>query len=209
MKYNNSRRTAAFTLVELLVVVAIIGVLAALLMPAISRANDKAKSIVCISQLRQLGLAVRTYADDHQNRLPSAELLPSQPIDTNAPLPRISQVLSPYLGKASGATESLSVFKCPSDTPGRFASEGSSYEWNTDLNRRRMDEARTGILKIVTMSTEDGQTPQHREIVKQLAFPPEVTPLFLDYEEYHQRAPKSGKNIVYMDGHAVPFELPQ
>jgi prepilin-type N-terminal cleavage/methylation domain-containing protein/prepilin-type processing-associated H-X9-DG protein len=61
-----------FTLVELLVVIAIIAILAAMLMPALKAVRDQAKSIVCVNNLRQWGLACVIYANDHEGWLPNA-----------------------------------------------------------------------------------------------------------------------------------------
>src|SRR5260221_8249252 len=81
MKSYRSCSNCAFTLIELLVVLAIIGVLASLLLPALVRAKLKAYNTVCVNNLGQLGIATRLYAEDNNNRLPSAEILPTDPID--------------------------------------------------------------------------------------------------------------------------------
>lgn len=60
----------AFTLVEMLVVIAIIGILASLLLPAFSAAKQKVRRIKCVSNVRQIGMAFILYAGDHTDQLP-------------------------------------------------------------------------------------------------------------------------------------------
>lgn len=106
----NARR--AFTLIELLVVIAIIGILAALLVPALGKAKENGKRIACMSNLRQVNLAIRLYADDSADSLP---VLPDPNPYPNGIGAFYKQLVKGYLGLKGPASPEEKVFICPSD----------------------------------------------------------------------------------------------
>ncbi|MFO7945561.1 MAG: DUF1559 domain-containing protein [Armatimonadota bacterium] len=70
-------RTKGFTLIELLVVIAIIAILAAILFPVFARAREKARQTSCLSNAKQLGLAVQMYVQDYDGTFPKAIMYPA------------------------------------------------------------------------------------------------------------------------------------
>ena len=200
--HRKSDRQCGFTLIELLVVFAIVLALAGLLLPVLSRSKAKARDVQCLSQLKQLGIATRLYAEDSGGVLPSAELLPSNPTDPQHPLPRICDLLGRYVGNRASTNASAIVFRCPRDNDWFYEVEGSSYQWNTLLNGRRIDlgEKFNGHFGLVSNGVPVWQTNVN------FTTPVESTPMLLDYDDFHPRPPQSGKNVVYMDGHAAVFD---
>ena len=65
------QKNGNFTLIELLIVVAIIAILAGMLLPALNSAREKARSISCLSKIKQVNLEMNMYADSHDDYLPA------------------------------------------------------------------------------------------------------------------------------------------
>ena len=193
-------RTKRFTLIELLVVIAIIAILAAMLLPALSKAREKARTISCVGNEKQIMLGCEMYAQDNGDYLPAWE---------KPGAVRWNTLLLPYYGDAN-------ITKCPSCsvTVGDLAT--CQYGWNycgwfnstgyQGLGFKYPSDARGGpvVRGIIRNPSEfivlgDARTSSGNEGT--YFGPPSTSATATSPTSFVPKTHNDGANVGYMDGH--------
>jgi len=199
MSHHDPRRQGAgFTLVELLVVIAVVAILAAILFPVFTQAREKARGIACLSNCRQIGIALALYTQDH---------------DENLPLNNHSGVRVGWLVTVQPYIKTPLLYRCPSDgstnwsipLPGQRAVRLSSYATNSYLTPSGGFHSLAAIVRpaecVYLAELADNRTGDH---IHPSRWPrPGFTGATIDpLSEVATRRHQGGATYVFVDGHA-------
>lgn len=174
--YFKRRRTLAFTLVEMVIVMAIIALMATLVAPAFQNAMLKAQSVKCSGNLKAIGVAASLAATDNNNQYPAIDQA-AAPI-YNPPGGNLVTVLGPY-----GIT--TNIVQCPVDmanSPSSFSQYKSSYEWDPVFDDEPVNETAIYITPTVVVPVNSSRVR-----------------LAMDFSPLHRGRP----NLVFGDGHVA------
>lgn len=211
----------AFTLIELLVVIAVIGILAALLLPALAGAKSAGLRASCISNLRQVGIAVHGYAQDHGDRVPYGPRAPafSHPADFYPSTGSPTSLLSIRSGEPVGLGLLLKVYLA--QTPKVLFCPGSDrpVDSGAELSRVGLTQAQSSYYYRHGGVTELFRTPEVEPESTRLGNPglnrngrairamvldsqflcsPEVATYNVRPQTHHQQ---QFVNVLFIDGH--------
>ncbi|HTH49827.1 MAG TPA: prepilin-type N-terminal cleavage/methylation domain-containing protein [Candidatus Limnocylindria bacterium] len=218
-------RPGGFTLIELLVVIAIIAILAALLLPALTAAKGAGQRAACLSNLRQLGIAIHSYAGDNDGKIPYGPKAP--PFTSPASFYPATGSPTSLLSLQGGAPVGLGlllrrhlgaqsrVLFCPGadqklDAAAELAKVGTyqaqcSYYYRHGGNTELFDNLATNTtpehIRLDNLGdNRNGQPIRALAIDSQLLCPPDLEAFNVRPRTHHQQR---FADILFADGHAV------
>ncbi|MEO6847373.1 MAG: type II secretion system protein [Chthoniobacterales bacterium] len=170
------KSSSAFSLIELMLVMAIIGILLTLWLPQAQQYFERSRSIICMNNLRQTGVIVNNYISDHNYFYPEVETDPANPVYLQNTLPGMQDTFQPY-----GLSQNL--LRCPSDMAAnkQYNLRGTSYEW-----RPFIDDENYNAPQIYTRRGPHTVSPRRLRLVT-------------DIDAVHF----GRQNALYADGHVL------
>ena len=176
-----------FTLIELLVVIAIIAILAAILFPVFAKAREKARQSSCLSNAKQIGLALHMYVQDYDEMMPPlygdvAGLFPWQ------------QLVTPYV-------KNIQIFTCPSKItaapftpPSSFGSYGYNYHWAAYYP--------SASLAMIERPSECVMIGERDNIGTAACYFASQASSLSQFSTWYKGTHNGGQNICFFDGHS-------
>ncbi|OGV52318.1 MAG: hypothetical protein A2017_13470 [Lentisphaerae bacterium GWF2_44_16] len=193
------KKVMAFTLLELLIVITIIVILTALLLPALKSARETSKSISCLSNIKQLGLGLNSYADDYSG------YFPDKPTSSDCFLSWDAKIAAYFNldGTKFVPNSKSTVYLCPSMQI-NYAYSGRSFAANNNLGENRgLDVDIKRLPQILYPSILAGlfETPN----CSGSFFGPRQRNMYIENETINNKQEfrhRNGENLLFFDGHA-------
>jgi len=198
-----------FTLIELLVVIAIVAILAAILFPVFAQAREKARAASCLSQSRQLGMAISLYVQDNDEGFPFARMMMGPMV------PSWLDTVQPYL-------RNRQIYRCPSDgspfwsnpmmpRPTSYGINGYFTPNHPPYNGIRAGQVTYPATTIIVAEVAEDRRMDHF-MPMFWGNPPRVSNPMMQAREWDStrgepqslalRRHQGGSNFIFTDGHA-------